>query len=261
MAAKAQQTLPLGVTIAIVDGGRGLPRAVDSALAGVRALADWGIPAEVLAMGHRADHGQVLLLQQLEALYYRQGLRLFLREERTDAGAACTLALRLATYRYAVCLGGSDELAPDALPLFYRAMRDTQATLVCGNLIVHRPDGVILINHDNVLPRLSQQPGTSDICALWDRLQLDDAGGLESDRAMPETVEQIVRLVASDRRLVFVPVVFGHHYADSSRAEARVHEQGANLSHPQRIFGPGDQRRQNEPKSQFLRYHPDLGYL
>lgn len=253
MTAEVRHTLPLGVTIAVVDGGRGLPRAVDSALAGVRALADRAIPAEVLVVGDRSDHGQVLL-QQLEALYYDQGLRLFLREERPDAGAARTVALRLAAYRYIVYLGGSDELAPDALPLFYRAMRDTHAALVCGNLIVHRPDGISLINTDNVLPRLSQQPETIDICALWDRLQLDDAGGLGNGQAISEAAEK-------QQRLVFVPVVFGHHYQDAHKAEASVHEQGAHLSHPQHVFDQADQRQQNEPKSRFLRYHPDLGYL
>jgi glycosyltransferase involved in cell wall biosynthesis len=227
-------------------GGRGLPRALDSALAGVRALADWAIPAEVLVVGDRSDHGEMVMLQQLEAIYYGQGLRLFLREDRSDAGAAFTLVLRRATYRYVVCLDGSDELSPDALPLFYRAMCDTSAALVYGNLIVHRPDGVIVFNDDDVLRSLWPEPYLIDTCALWDRLQLGHAGGRGNDQAISEAAEQI-------RRLVFVPVVFGHHHHDLRGPE--------NPPHSPRISDQADQREKNESKSQFLRYHPDLGYL
>ena len=252
-----------GITIAITNWNHELllPRAVDSALAGVRALADWEIAAEVLVVDDRSRDGSATLLRQLEALYYRQGLRLHLSTERHGVGAKRNVALRLATYRYIIYLDGDNELAPDVLPLFYRAMIDTRAALVYGNLLAHRPDGDILISNESVQGRLFHTPYI-DMCALWDRLQFDDVGGMEEDQAIPEDLEMILHLVASGRRLVFVPVIFGHHYHyPGSWTSTIAQENPAYQPYLQRVFDQLGRREQNETNSQLLRYHPDLGYL
>ncbi len=254
---------PTGVTIAIASWNHELllPRAVASALAAVRALAAAAIPGELLILDDRSRDGSATLLRQLEALYYAQGLRLHLGAVRQGAGAQRNLALAQATYRYLVYLDGDNELTPEALPILHRAMVDTGAAMVYGNLIAYRPEGALLMNNESVQGRLFSEPYL-DTCALWDRLQVADAGSFVAGEAVPEDMELILHLVASGRRLVFVPVVLGRHYQyRGSWMSMLAQENPGYVPQIQRVFDQLGWRREQPANSLFLRYHPDLGYM
>ena len=254
---------PAGVTIAIASWNQELllPRAVASALAGIQALASISIPGEVLVVDDYSRDGTRTMLLQLEALYYHQGLRIALQDSRGGASATRNQALRQATYRYLLYLDADNKLSPDALPLLYRAIVDTRAAMVYGNLIAHQPDGAILMSNESMQGRLFTDPYI-DTCALWDSVQIDDVGGFEEGQVIPEDMELILHLVTNGRQLVFVPIVVGHHFQYAGSWMTVIAQQNpAYLLQMQRVFNQLGRREQMQSNSDFLRYHPDLGYL
>lgn len=254
---------PAGLTIAISSWNHELllPRAVASALAGVQALAECQIPAEVLVVDDCSRDGSATLLRQIEALYYDQGMRVLLHERRHGAATTRGHALARATYRYLVYVDSDNELSPYALPLLYRAIVDTGAAMAYGNLIAHRAGGVIVMSNESVQGNLFEDPYI-DMCALWDRAQLADLGGFDEGQAIPEDLELILHLVTNGRRLVFVPVVLGYHYQYPGSWISTLSQQNPDYFRQiQRVFDQLGRREQGHANSLYLRYHPDLGYL
>ncbi|MCB0023235.1 MAG: glycosyltransferase [Caldilinea sp.] len=263
MASEWWRSAPAGVTIAIANWNHELllARAVASALAGIHALAELAIPGEVLVIDDHSRDGSVTLLRQLEALYYGDGLRVLLHEQRNGITVTRNHALRQATYRYIVYLDADNELSPAALPVLFRSIIDTKAAAAFGNLIAHRPDGPAMLSNESVHGRIFMDSHI-DMCALWDRLQLADKGGFEEGLTVPEDLELVLHLVTAGCRLVFVPVVFGYHYHYASSWHNTVAVENPDyLQHLARVFDQLDLRRQVHANSQYLRYHPDLGYL
>lgn len=254
---------PAGLTIAITSWNHELllPRAIASALAGVQALADCQIPAEVLVVDDRSRDGSATLLRQLEALYYGQGLRLLMHEQRQGVTTARNHALAQAAYRHLVYVDSDNELSAYALPLLYRAIVDTGAAMVYGNLIAHHTDGPIVVSNESVQGRIFDDTYI-DMCALWDRTQLADLGGFEEGQAIPEDLELILHLITNGRRLVFVPVVLGYHYQYPGSWISTLRRQNPDyIRQIQRVFDQLGRRAQSHANSLYLRYHPDLGYL
>jgi glycosyltransferase involved in cell wall biosynthesis len=264
----APRAFPDGVTIAIPNWNHEycLPRSLTSALNAVKALGEQGVAAEVLVIDDGSRDGSVPLLRQLETLHYEHGLRVWLLAHNTGLGPTRNVALQQAKYRYIAFLDADNELLPENFHLFYRAIRDTQAALVYGNVLwldaAQQPKRVV--NNESVRARLFEE-NYIDACLLADRVQLLDVGGYyQMDKLLHglEDWELNLHLLSQGRKLVFVPLAFAIYYElpqslleefnqDSGQAFRRVH----------RMYDQLGVRAQMPHNGQWLRYHPDLGYL
>lgn len=256
-----------GVTIAIPNWHHELllPRSISSALAAVRELAKHDIPAEVLVLDDCSHDGSITLLRQLEALLYDAGLRVITLAENGGLGSTRNVGLRLARYRYIAFLDADNALLPENLSLFYRAIRDTSAAVVFGNLLCTQTftKPPHLLSNEPVRDRIFQG-NYIDACVLADRMQLLDCGGYQTDPFLHgwDDYELNLRLLTQGRKLVFVPLAFAYYYElpQSLITEFNQHAE-AGTRRMKRLFNQLGQRPELPYNSRHLRYHPDIGYL
>jgi glycosyltransferase involved in cell wall biosynthesis len=273
--ARDYPTPPTGVTIAIPNWNHEfvLPRSVGSALRAVNALRAIGVAGEVLVVDDRSRDGSLTLLRQLEALHYVDGLRILALGRNSGLPVARNTALTHATYRHIVFMDADNELASENLPLFYRAIRDTAAAAVFGNLLRQvdadesgRPGPAALVSNESVQPRIFRE-NYIDAFAIFDRIQVLDADGYlnAAEVEAREDWELYLHLAAMGRRIVFVPVVFGIYHAlpGSMIQEADAGDDGhrAQKEYIHRVFDQLGIRAALPLTTRYLRYHPDVGYL
>jgi glycosyltransferase involved in cell wall biosynthesis len=259
---------PAGITIAIPNWNHEyvLPRAIRSALDAVRLLAQWNIPAEVLVIDDGSRDGSVSLLRQLEAIYWSSGLRVLILPRNNDVVFVRNMALRKAQYRSVIFMDADNELVGANIHTFYRAMNDTGAAMVYGNLLYRDRSGAVsmIINNESFQDRIIER-NYIDTFALYDRVQIFDAGGYAEDFKMPchEDWELVMHLAAAGRSMVFVPIVFGiYHELDKSRVRDSGEKDVEQMNqHLQRVFDQLGIRDGQPVKTRQLRYHPDLGYI
>ena len=256
-----------GVTIVIPNWNHEylLPRSISSALDAVKQLRRANVSSDILVIDDQSRDGSLTLLRQLEALYWRCGLRVMALARNGGPAAAQNRAIGHSSYRHVAFLDADNELVPENLPLFYRAAVETRAAVVYGNLIRSDRAGVSssMLSNESFQHRMFQA-NYIDTFALLDRLQLADSGGYIGSAALHavEDWELYLHLAANGRRLVFVPVVFGIYH---ELAGSMVHEgSGSGAAHTsflRRVFDQLGIRSRSELKTLFLRYHPDIGYI
>jgi glycosyltransferase involved in cell wall biosynthesis len=259
---------PHGVSIVIPNWNHEyvLPRAIRSALDAVRLLSESQVEAEVLVIDDRSRDGSVPLLRQLEALYYDKRLRVLTLPRNNDVVFVRNLALLKAQYRYVVFMDADNELISGNIHTFYRAMRDTGAAMVYGNLLYRERMGSIsmIINNESFQDRIIER-NYIDTFALYDRVQIFDVGGYAEDFRMPahEDWELVMHLAAAGRKMVFVPVVFGiYNELDKSRVGDTDSNDVKEMTHYlQRVFDQLGIRDGQPMKTRQLRYHPEVGYI
>jgi glycosyltransferase involved in cell wall biosynthesis len=263
---------PPGVTIAIPNWNHELvlPRAIQSALAAVDALRQTHIPAEVLVVDDESRDGSLTLLRQLEALYYMRGLRVLALAHNQGLAEARNQALRHARYRHILFLDADNELIADNVPLFYRAIQQTGAAVVYGNLFRKQhgaQDVELVVSNESFQPYMFEW-SIIDACALFDRLQVLDAGGYTTAAEITlisEDWELYLHLAASGRLIVFVPVVFATYYVNPGSMFLAYKEQDEHIAlirkYIQRVFDQFGIRQQQPLNTLHKRYHPDVGYL
>ncbi len=260
---------PSGVTIAIPNWNHEylLSRSIGSALRAVKDLRGHQVPAEVLVIDDHSRDGSLTLLRQLEALYFNDGLRVLALTRNCGLPVVRNYALLNSTYRYIAFMDADNEIVPENLYHFYRAIIQTRAAVVYGNLIWEGrdPDDTSLISNESFQFRMFAK-NYIDAFALVDRLQVLDAGGYLDNvevRAY-EDWELYLHLAASGRRIVFVPLVFGfYHAVPGSMIEEANDNDGAQptYAYMRRVFDQLDVRGRLTLNTRHLRYHPDIGYL
>src|SRR5437763_6811243 len=107
-----------------------LPRAVRSGRRAGEELRPHGLHVEVLIVDDASRDGSPVLLRQLEALYFEQGVRVLAQPQNAGPSAARNLALTNATYRYVVFMDADNEVLPENVIHFYRSIRATEAAVV-----------------------------------------------------------------------------------------------------------------------------------
>lgn len=254
-----------GATIAISNWNQELllPRAIDSAMQAVARLREDGLPGEVLVIDEGSRDGSPMLLRQLEVLYFRENLRVLSLADTGSTAAGRNLALANARYRYVVFVDADKELLPENLPSFVRALRETEAAVVYGNLLVRAPASrcaLNLISNESVQQKLFQS-NYIDGLALVDRCQLLDVGGFESSYRAQEDHELWLHLAANGRKIVFVPLVFGYSYALPSSTAEQGETEAESQARNQRIFNRLQARAHQPLNANQLRFHPALGYF
>ena len=258
---------PPGVTVAIPNWNHELllARSVGSALRAVRLLRARGVPADVLVVDDASRDGSPVLLRQLEALYYADGLRVLALARNGGLAATRNAALRESPHRYVVFMDADNELLPENLYDFYRSIRDTAAAAVYGNLLSRRRDSghVAVLSNESVQDRMLEH-NYVDAFGLFDRLQLLDCGGYSDAPAVRsrEDWELYLHLAACGRRVVFVPLVFGYyHDLPGSMIKQSAGDEAGQKGHLTRVFDQLGARRRLPLNTRHLRYHPDVGYI
>jgi glycosyltransferase involved in cell wall biosynthesis len=262
----AVRQAPPGVTIAIPNWNHEyvLPRSVGSALRGVRALRRAGVDAEVLVVDDRSRDGSPTLLRQAEALYAADGLRVLALRRNVGLPTARNLALCEASYASVVFMDADNELVPENLPHFHRAMERTGAAVVYGNLLCRKAtDRADVMSSESFQDRMLDA-NYIDAFAMVDRHRLLDAGGYldAAEVEAREDWEAYLHMAAAGATVVFVPLVFGvYHELPGSMIDEGRHEHGAQREHLRRTYDQLGVRARMPLNTRHLRYHPDVGYL
>jgi glycosyltransferase involved in cell wall biosynthesis len=243
-----------------------LPRSIGSALRAVGILRSNGVDAEVLVVDDGSRDGSHVLLRQLEALYFDAGLRILLLPQTTGHPSVVrNAALQYTSFRHLVFLDADNELVPGNIHHFYRAITETQAAVVFGNLICRGQDRLRLISNESFQDKLFEE-NYVDALAMVDRVQVLDADGYSANPLIRarEDWEFYLHLAASGRCIVFVPMVMGiYHELPSSvtreAADAATHAR--QHAYVRRVFDQLGIRERRLLNTRHLRYHPDVGYI
>ncbi len=261
------RTLPPGVTIAIPNWNHEfvLPRSVRSALRASHALRAHGVETEILVVDDCSRDGSPMLLRQLEALYYADGMRVHTLTRNVGLPAARNTALLHATYRHIVFMDADNELLPANLHTFYRAMLQTGAAVVYGNLVWQGRDSEqqAMMSNESFQDRIIAE-NYIDAFALFDKTQLLDVGAYSNDLAVEarEDWELYLHLATNGRRIIFVPLLFGiYHDLAGSMIQDAAEGHSAQRAHMRRVFDQLGVRACLPLATRHLRYHPDIGYL
>jgi glycosyltransferase involved in cell wall biosynthesis len=240
-----------------------LARAVRSALAAVRVLERLDVDAEVLIMDDASRDGSQGLLRQIELRYCHEGVRVMLQRRNLGPSLTRNSALEEARGRFVFFLDADNEVVPESLPVLLRAIRETRAAIVYGNLLIRRPGqgrAVDLCSNDTIQPRLFQK-NYVDTMALADRLQLLDLGGFQETLPHHEDWELWQHLISEGRLLVFVPIVVGLYY-ELPLSHLRVARNGDSVqATAKRVFNQNQFRIMIQARTYYRGYHPDVGEL
>lgn len=258
-------TSAVGVTIAIPNWNHEflLPRSLASALRAIALLRAEGVGGEVLVIDDHSRDGSLVLLRQLEALHYADGLRVLAFGSNGGLVASRNEGLLNARFPYITFLDADNELVPENLLCFVRTLQQTRAAAAYGNLLVRTVTSQCahsVVSGESIQAKLFQD-NYVDAFAVFDRHQILDAGGYVLDQHIQEDHELWLHLAVSGRRLVFVPVVLGYYYLlPSSMCQAEdKSEIGRNRL--KRVFNQLGHRAGQPMNTRHLRYHPELGYL
>jgi glycosyltransferase involved in cell wall biosynthesis len=227
-------------------------------------LRESGIPGEVLVIDEASRDGSPMLLRQLEAMYCRDGLRVLSLADTGSLAASRNLALTTASYRYIAFLDADNELIPENLPSFVRALEETGAAMVYGNLLVRTATSrcaMNLLSNESVQFKLFQC-NYIDAFALVDRCSFLDLGGYEASYRALEDHEMWMHLAVNGHKIVFVPLVFGYYYVLPSSMAATVGDKAREATaRSQRIYNQLQARPRLPLNTNLLRFHPALGYF
>ena len=258
-----------GVTIVIPNWNHEyvLARSIRSALKAVKNLHDQGVAAEILVIDDASQDGSLTLLRQLEAIYFEDSLRVLALPQNVGVVGVRNIALSQSHYRTILFMDADNELIPENTYLFYRAMINTEAAVVYGNLIHHGPSSqyLDLFSNESFQPHMLKQ-NYIDTFALYDKVQIFDLGGFEENLILHghEDWGLFLHLAACGRKLVFVPALFGIYYdLPESRVKAVKSDQHQKdrQQYLERVFDQLGVRQHMPLNTQHLRYHPDVGYI
>ena len=256
-----------GVTIAIPNWNHELflPRSISSALAAVKQLREAGIGGEVLVVDDQSRDGSVALLRQLEALYFDQGLRVLALKTNGGVCRARNQALLYARYRHVVLMDADNEIVPENVACFHRAMTDTGAAVVYGNLIVKNWSGAAMqiLSNESFQPRMFEQNYIDNFAMVDRRQAFDLIGGYHSNPRIQSfgDWEFFLSLAVNGARLVFVPVVMGIYYQlPGSMVQENLERNRDELALIHRTYDQVGIRQRMPVNTRHLRYHPDVGY-
>jgi glycosyltransferase involved in cell wall biosynthesis len=230
---------------------------------GVRALKSGGTEAEVLVVDDASRDGSHALLRQLEARYYADGLRVHIQPTNRGLSACRNTGLLQARFRYILFMDADNALIGANAPFFHRAIRDTNAAAVFGNLLVRtlgQDKSTRALTSESFQNRIFDS-NYIDAFALFDRIQVADVGGYSGTLPGREDWELWARLASNGRRIVFVPLAFGYYYELPHSMIRTAENEVVALARFKRQFNQTGFRHDLPTNSDQLRYHPEVGYL
>lgn len=262
---RSLDTNQIGLTIIIPSWNhrRYLPRCIASAVGAARSLECAGVPVEILAIDDASRDGSQKLLRSF-AMTYDHLFTVFLPENH-GLPFVRNLGLQWARYRYALLLDSDNEVVAENLLIFVRAIIDTRAALVYGNLLDRsHSSGQCVGLRSNEPATLRLTLGNYiDAFALLDVDTILQLGGYSQDPRLYglEDWELLLHLIAEEARLVFVPVVMGYYYVNplSMITEANM-QADKTFTAVRRMFAQSG-TQEWDPRRVCRIYHPDAGFL
>lgn len=192
-----------------------LPRAVGSALKGVKALNQAGIPAEVIVVDDASRDGSQRTLFAMALAEPEGHLDVVLADKNAGLPATRMKALRLARYRWVCLLDADNEITPDNLATFVRAADETRATMIYGNLLKMVSGAAAGFYSNDVVHEAIFEDNYIDAFAILDRDKVLSLGGYREDLTSHEDWELTLHLIAEGESIVFVPAVLGQYHVEN----------------------------------------------
>ncbi|MCA9882074.1 MAG: glycosyltransferase family 2 protein [Anaerolineae bacterium] len=256
-----------GLTIAIPNWNHEflLVRSIHSALRTLAILKESGIKGEILINDDASRDGSVTLLRQMEALYGDVDLNVLIQHDNGGPAVSRNIMLTRARYRYILYLDADNEVIAENVPIFLQSIRDTQAAVVYGNLVIknYTTDQTIGLHSNQSYTDHIYDANYIDNMALYDRIQITDMGGYAPENQPVEDWELFNHLAANGRLVVFVPALFGLYY-ELPQSLVRDIDQSHHLklnARMKRVYDQFGMRKQQIMRTRHLRYHPDVGYI
>ena len=238
-----------------------LPRALRSALDATGILERKGIEAEILVIDDASRDGSQRLLRDVQALYSEARLKVICMERNFGQATLWNVALWASEYRYVLRLDADNELLPENLPTFIRAIKGTGAAMVYGNLI----------NIENGAPSslVSHMPATFELMrfnyidafSIVDAPRIVELGGVRRIHPYtPEDRELVLHLIAEEQIIVFVPVILGYYHRHAGSASKELNLTISGKEALRRVYAQTGLRDWDSERTGRI-YHPDVGYV
>lgn len=249
-----------GVTICIPNWNHRhyLGRSVGSAIRSAALIRARGLGCQIVIVDDFSRDGSQRLLFSLGMQDQDHVLDVVLAPENCGLGPTRNLALKHAQYRIVCFMDADNELIPENVFDFWRAMDATKATMAYGNLLVHNGTRTVHIISNDILSEELYRENYVDAFALVDADRIEELGGYYGKHAAAhEDWELLLHLIAENESVIFIPMVLGHyHVSNLSMIQTVNFERGKMhrvYNQRQTGFPPGFKNRQI--------YHPDLGWL
>jgi glycosyltransferase involved in cell wall biosynthesis len=235
-----------------------LPRSIGSAVAACSALAEIGVGCDIIVIDDASRDGSQRLLLSLAMREAQGAIDVILSERNHGLAASRNRLIAHTNARYICFLDADNELFSDNLPIFLRALKETRAAVVYGNLLRH--DGrksAGFLSNDYVHEGLYDD-NYIDAFALYDADALRAVGGFQEGLNSHEDWDMFLHLIAEGRELIFVPICMGYYFVNDNSMLANHTFDHKNMH---RIY---NQRNTVFPlgwRESRKMYHPDVGWL
>jgi succinoglycan biosynthesis protein ExoO len=263
-----------GLTIVIPNWNHSpyLPRAIRSALQGLKRLEEDGFSGEIIVIDDASRDGSQKLLRSIQMLYAESKLNTLFLPRNLGLPRVRNLGLQMSKYRHVCLMDADNELVADNLPLFLRSIIETGATLVHGNLLYKEGEQIIQLLSGRVANLRLTDRNYIDAFALVDARELLKLGGFVSDSRLYgyEDWEMLLNMIFEGKKVVFVPAAMGYYYRNprsmleetlQSREEEEARTPAAETASLMwRMFAQSGTREWDPMQIGHI-YHPAVGYI
>lgn len=235
-----------------------LPRSVGSALRAADLLRAKGVGCQIVVVDDMSRDGSQRLLFSLTMQVPHGALDVVLVPENRGLGPTRNIALKHAKYRWVCFMDADNELLPENLDAFRRAIADTGAAFAYGNLLMTHPTGATELMSNDILQEDMYRENYIDAFALVDADKVESLGGYYGKHAAAhEDWELLLHLIAENQLIVFVPMILGFYHT-SGLSMIRTVQYDHSKMH--RVY---NQRGTGFPAAFQKRriYHPDVGWI
>ncbi len=241
-----------------------LPRALKDAFEAASALRNEGFGVEILVIDDASRDGSLKLMRTLQAIYYRDDLRVVSLKKNYGQARLTNLALQISRFRYVLRLDSDNQLIPQNVTAFLRSSIETRASLLYGNLIALR-DGEIY----EKLGMVSNMPATMhltnynyiDALCVMDAFDIMDLGGYTKlNPYSPEDWEMNLHLIAHEKLIVFVPLLMGYYNFNPLSASAELPLSDTGPKAIRRVYAQAGRRAWDRKRVGRI-YLPRIGFI
>jgi glycosyltransferase involved in cell wall biosynthesis len=235
-----------------------LARCIKSALNAAAFLRKNSVKCQIVVVDDFSRDGSQRFLFSLSMKHPPGFIDVVLAPENRGLAAARNIAISRARYRYVCFMDADNELIPENLFMFWRAIKQTRAAIVYGNLIAVSNSKVDKLLSNDFIHEDIYIENYVDAFSMVDADRVEMIGGYYGAHAPAhEDWELILHLIAENQDIVFLPITLGYYNVSTLSMIVTTQYDHTKM---RRVF---DQRRTGFPSTFEPRriYHPDLGWL
>jgi glycosyltransferase involved in cell wall biosynthesis len=234
-----------------------LARSIGTAYAAARELQRIGVGSQILVVDDASRDGSQRMLLAMAMADPDGILDVVIAPRNRGLAASRNAGLRHARYRHICFMDADNQLIAENIGLFWRAVQQTGAAVVYGNLLQHDGREIEGLLSNDFIDDQYLDANYVDAFAIYDAEKLDLCGGYDERMTSHEDWEMLLHILAEDEDLVFVPVCMGYYYVvPHSMLKTEVFDHS-------KIFRMFNQRKSGFSglRSRRKMFHPDLGWL